>query len=1102
MNRIFSLIATFIVAPVLVAQSIQPGDVDWGRVGASSISTLQQWNPGDQLTTDDNFFISRVRPHERIRNVATQVDSLMPERRLLYWVPCGTLSSDTDPYGQSLPQIVLPNGSYDGDVFSMWPYVTHWGVWTAPWMRMPANLADVAHRNGVPVSCTAPIPNGGLSANWSRALTQLYEMDSLRLAQLFSWYGIDGIGYNSEFSSSQEKMDSINTFNERLHRSMHTLTDDGRERNPLFEIIWYDGCTSNGKIQYYNGLWTYNKPMFGDSAHHRTSFFINYNWNKQSLLDRSLEEATSMGRSTYDLYMGFNMQGAEPKLIVSTSKRWPWLQKYPQFSIGLWGAHSESMMWESRDELGASPQDCQRTYLLRQERWFTGGTRNPVSSPAISNSMRYDAHNYQFMGMSRLLYARSPLGWDVHEEPFITYFNLGNGTYFNYQGLRQHSQEWSNIGVQDLLPTWRFWFSTDWLGRDATTAQVGLDAEFTWADAYLGGSCLRLCAASLSESYHPTGEGESLLPAESSYLHLFKTDFSVTPDDLLTLRLKHRSGSARLSVVASLVGSEDQPFTLATIDLDTCSYTRWTTLQTPLPEGRLALLALRIEDATADLDLGLGELSLRPSSAMPTPQAPTGLSATLLRAGRHGIDAKLLWTMSNSVEPARVCYNLDVNTAYYKMYAQVGDADPVLMGITTSWAGIVYSCPASDSSQSVRFGVSAVSLDHQTESAITWSPMLPVGDVWQEEADDTVRPEELPAQYGCAPQILELQTEGEAIFTDEAPARLTLRYSGAPADGSVHAGVRLDEIGYGVLASDTLVGLAEPRSFSVEAWVRPDHYWKQTHLLSVRDKTDSWFANECGFFWHFIDAEGHSQQMAFRDEWGASVIVPVPDTFCVPAQRWSHLRYDFDYDAQANKWQLSLWLNDTLQCQSGRLASLYPWRPGNVISFGGHQYTHGGIDGIIDGFQLTVEGEPVIRQAQRFYYDSGEGEGVGVLTWMESEPAPGCPWITASEEELYCVVTEPQWDVPGAVIDHQSGSDEAGEAQVTFSRPGEYQARLTLRNGYGTSVRDYPLIVIDPLPEAIEQVTPSRSTSSTSCLYDLWGRRIQHPLPGQIYLRR
>ena len=171
------------------------------------------------------------------------------------------------------------------------------------------------------------------------------------------------------------------------------------------------------------------------------------------------------------------MQGGEPR----SGSRWTLLKKYP-ISIGLWGAHSQNMFFESRGEKGSDPETQQRTYMLRTERWFSSGSRNPVNSLQINNSLNYNADNTDFAGMSAMMTARSSMSWDLTQEPLITYFNLGNGKFFNYGGVRQNDRPWANVGVQDYLPTWRWW---------QTSTGEKLRAEYDFTDAYNGGNSLK-----------------------------------------------------------------------------------------------------------------------------------------------------------------------------------------------------------------------------------------------------------------------------------------------------------------------------------------------------------------------------------------------------------------------------------------------------------------------------------------------------------------------------------------------------------------------------------------------------------------------------------
>ena len=143
--------------------------------------------------------------------------------------------------------------------------------------------------------------------------------------------------------------------------------------------------------------------------------------------------------------------------------------------------------------------------------------------------------------MSTMMSARSALKWNLSDEPFISNFNLGNGRFFNFKGKRKNSLEWYNIGIQDYMPTWMWWFSSRFLGREKTDAPSGsLDARFTWDDAWLGGSCLRIHGSSGSKTY----------------LHLFKTEFGLRNGDVITVRYKINGGKGDATLALSMKGDE------------------------------------------------------------------------------------------------------------------------------------------------------------------------------------------------------------------------------------------------------------------------------------------------------------------------------------------------------------------------------------------------------------------------------------------------------------------------------------------------------------------------------------------------------------------
>ena len=393
---------------------------------------VSSWVPGEDLFEDENFYVSRVKPKERFRNAATQIDETLTEandRKLVFWVPVGNASNGNTN--------ARPNGKFDSEAFSTWSYVTHYGDWTAPHGWVPGGFADVAHKNGVGVSGVASVPWGGISSEWSSGFSTLVGIEAEKVAKFLHYHGVDGLGYNSEFSTgSSFILSGLRALHETVHKY---LTEKG---NPVVENFWYDGTNDNGQITFDSGLGDHNNDTFGDGEHIRTSLFLNYNWHGVlGGLTQSTVDTYAPGRSSLDLYAGFNMQGGDPST-------WRTLKDY-NLSIGLWGAHDYNMLWADRANNGSTDVAKQTYYQHLIEQFFTNGNRNPIDKIEVYNRGNHHPDDKWF-GMSAFMTARSSLKWDLSEEPFISYFNLGNGRFLNWMGERQNDNEWYNIGVQDL----------------------------------------------------------------------------------------------------------------------------------------------------------------------------------------------------------------------------------------------------------------------------------------------------------------------------------------------------------------------------------------------------------------------------------------------------------------------------------------------------------------------------------------------------------------------------------------------------------------------------------------------------------------------------
>ena len=235
-NKLLFICAFLCISSGGIAQQL-PSDGSYIDAGDDLKTVLDTWEPGKKISDDDNFYISRIKPKTRFRNIATQVNQGLTEandKKLLFWVPINTPETNA-----------FPNGIVDSEVFPMWNYITHYGNWSAGFIRMPGNFMDVAHKNGVGVSVTAGIPHPTISSHWQSNLNKMIEVGPQKMADLLLYYGIDGLGYNSEFYTNATFAASLRDYHGSLYSIM---TNSGKA--PLYEMIWYDGTNDNGGITF------------------------------------------------------------------------------------------------------------------------------------------------------------------------------------------------------------------------------------------------------------------------------------------------------------------------------------------------------------------------------------------------------------------------------------------------------------------------------------------------------------------------------------------------------------------------------------------------------------------------------------------------------------------------------------------------------------------------------------------------------------------------------------------------------------------------------------------------------------------------------------
>lgn len=715
MRKKLSLLTALAVAPMLAFSQAIPQHEQYVSIPSETTwaTAYANWSPGKtlyegidkNLAENENFFISRVKPRERFTFAQTQVRPTQdPSRKLLWWCPIGG-----DGWN------AIPSYFFGGEVWGMWSYTDTWGNWTAPFITIPAAMLDACHKNGVRVSVCAPIAWAATitptSSGWGTVVGTMVNGGHEKLLKYLQYYGVDGIGFNSEFSwqgSISQGEYSGKGFAEAMKCFLGDCYTESSDYGVPFHNAWYSLTSNSGSMGGTSALSETNCDWFHYNGKVTSDAYMT-NYGASLSTSQTTVETYFPSRSSFDVHMGIDYQAGTDQY------NWTILKNY-NISIGIWGAHNRNMIYEARGERGSDPRQQQKTYQMILENVFTGSTKNPVNPPAVTSTTRFSSQSTDAYGWAQFITARSTLTCDdLATDPFVTYFNLGNGNFFNINGERQSDTEWYNLGMQDYLPTWRWWSTTTYMGREESQVSSDMQAEFTWDDAWFGGSCLQI-------------SGETA----QTYMQLFKTKYDIEKGDKLLIRYKVLSGNGRIDWACS---TEAAPSTSveATISTNAESGNGWVEKVVNLGSGRsdlkiydntLALIGLKFSNTSSDFKVLLGEISLYRGTSV-TPAAPIIEKSRIMSCNYKGVDMKVIFKMESS-KTAPV-YNSDVNAWYYKIYTQQEGEQSVMFTATTSWASYVVNAPydyTDGISDGIRIGVSAVSMDGKTESPITWSDYM------------------------------------------------------------------------------------------------------------------------------------------------------------------------------------------------------------------------------------------------------------------------------------------------------------------------------------------------------------------------------------------
>lgn len=719
MKKIFlSLFLCIMGLSVASAQSVPTHDmyVEFGNTGlASLLEILDNWQPGkpcsaDANYIDDNFFICRTPLKEKFYRPELQANPNLTDdnaKKLCWWAPIGEMTKKWGP---------LPRYNFDGDNFNMWQYTDVHGNWSNSWARVPGAFNDVAHKNGVRTGCLYFIDWGSSVNQTTDSGRPLYNLSAKsgskykyaeKFVNFLRYYGITGVGLNPEGTWQYLLVQQFQGFLAECHRI-------ATEKGWPFHVEWYAFVSDTGQLSDGGSALADNYKTW---LHNKTTnqpvtdvYMLNYNWSENGL-QLSVNNAKSMGRSSFDVYAGFDQQGRG--YGKSGNAGWSALMRQP-VSICVWGAHDRSQLYASSTEGGTSDKSIQSEYQTKQELLFSGGNRNVLNRPAIydGNPTAGSLESFKpWHGYAAAVREKSTM----YEVPFVTRFNLGNGEFLNIDGQTVSNHKWYNIGMQDMLPTWRWWIDG---GDGKTAAQDAIQMDFTFDDAWFGGSCLKAHGAT-----------------SRSDVRLFETRWAVNGGlDKFTLIYKPSTADPCMTLMVSKEGSATS-FTRVAIPANDIKVGEWNTAVLSAEECGLkagdvvACVGFSFENTPANYSTLLGEFSFVPANFVAQPKTPTITHHQILKRHYNRADIKLVWDMPTPASrPAEYdglpVYNEEVGAMYYEVLLQQGDAEPHVVATTTNWASYVIEAPLDPTVPTMKLGVRAVAPDGHSRSDIAWTSIL------------------------------------------------------------------------------------------------------------------------------------------------------------------------------------------------------------------------------------------------------------------------------------------------------------------------------------------------------------------------------------------
>lgn len=698
-----------------------------------------------------------VRSHVRRANIMSREDRLVSsttqERDLWMNIPMDVGSGGDAGY---------PGTKFAADVFSMWQYTNLFGSWNHSIFQAPGCWVDAAHRNGTDIFSGIKFFESWTAGSGDKAYSALISQKNSDgtykyvepLINCLMFFGSDGVNYNWEDTSY------------------------GNADVTAFHKALYKKAAEQGFTNFHAGIYTSNNSLtvgtanalFGNAQGRTFDLMLNYSggdFTSSGAMNLSVNTAKQALGTVEGLYTGV--------WIVGMDRSWTNLNDSKEINVCLWGEHGQSRFMSYNS--GSDAYDTQGNYQRLLERGFSGGNRNPLNRPAVSNT----GNNWEktdtklplqtFCGLASFIPERSAIQGNL---PFGTNFTLGNGDRYYYKG-KKTAGSWYNMGAQDIVPTYR-WMVVE---PGTQTVSTAITPNYTHLDAYTGGSCVEL-----------TGQAT----AAGTDIVLYKTNLNVRTDGAYA-KVAVKSGKDGVNPTNLYVIVKKSTGEWVEIPVGNTEGKTWEEkkVDAGLKAGDIITrIGLRVKGNDDNYKLLVGKLEINDLSSA-TPAAVKDVTVDVKNEYKNSISTKIFWNVDMEAKDRAdwgLLYNDEANIDHFEILYKNGETGRVSeIGRTSSWATYIGDIYFEGNDDKPFIGVRSVGTDLKTYSQIVWVevPRNPAAPEREEEDSYGVSAMD-PNCEGAA--IARQQRYVTSITTTGATQNLNYSASGPVADGSQYADAR------------------------------------------------------------------------------------------------------------------------------------------------------------------------------------------------------------------------------------------------------------------------------------------------------------------------